>query len=183
MPTIREWTDITEIEAIEVDIYWQAYHEIGSHPSKWDPQTRESADHSLPYLLAIALVDGTITLDSFLPERISDPSLRPLMARITVNENPEYTAQFRPPGAGIAGEPRAGIVVRKTSGEEFSEIVTYAKGHTRNPMTRKDVDAKLEMAAGDILSPDQIAAIRAQWWNIAGVDDISTPIESMVGFG
>jgi 2-methylcitrate dehydratase len=183
VPKIRDWARVEEIEAIEIDIYWQAYHEIGSHPSKWDPQTRESADHSLPYLLAVALVDGTISLGSFLPERIADPALRPLMDKISVKENPEYTAMFRPTGSGIAGEPRAGIVVRKISGEQLSEVVAYAKGHSRNPMTRDDVNAKLDAAAQGVLSSEQSAFIRDQWWEVASIDDISSPIRSMVGFG
>ncbi|HKC98174.1 MAG TPA: MmgE/PrpD family protein, partial [Methylomirabilota bacterium] len=73
-----------EIEALEVQIYAMAHSEIGSEPAKWDPQTRETADHSLPYMLAVALVDGRITPASFEPKRYLDPALRPLMNRIRV---------------------------------------------------------------------------------------------------
>ena len=44
-----------------------AHSEIGSEPAKWDPRTRETADHSLPYMLAVALTDGRITPASFEP--------------------------------------------------------------------------------------------------------------------
>ena len=62
--------------------------------SKYDPKTRESADHGLPYILARALVDGGITLDTYTPERIADPSIRPLMRKIRVHASAE-------PGLGI----------------------------------------------------------------------------------
>jgi 2-methylcitrate dehydratase len=179
VPTIRSWVSLEDLEAIEIEIYWQAYHEIAMHPSKWDPQNRESADHSLPFLLAVALVDGTITLDSFLPDRISDPALRPLMKKITVKENPQFTAEFRPPGAGIAGEPRARIVVRSRSGETLSEEVTYPKGHTRNPMAPADVDAKLDAASQGVIDGARKERIRAAWWNVAVADDITDPISTM----
>ena len=55
---------------------------------------RETADHSLPYMLAIALRDGRITPASFEPQRYLDPSLRPLMNRIRVAESPEFTRRF-----------------------------------------------------------------------------------------
>src|SRR5262249_56900764 len=82
------------IEAIEVKMYAMAHSEIGSEPAKWDPQTRETADHSLPYMLAVALVDGRITPASFEPKRFLDPSLRPLMNPIRVVENAELTRRF-----------------------------------------------------------------------------------------
>ena len=76
---------------LDVQIYAMAHSEIGSEPAKWDPQTRETADRSLPYMLAVALVDGRITPASFEPKRYLDPSLRPIMNRIRVAENPELT--------------------------------------------------------------------------------------------
>ncbi|HEV2007596.1 MAG TPA: MmgE/PrpD family protein, partial [Burkholderiales bacterium] len=83
---LRNKVRVEEIEAINVQTYYTAYSEIGSEPEKWDPQTRETADHSLPYLLARALTDGRITADSFSPERIRDPIVRQLMRTISVEE-------------------------------------------------------------------------------------------------
>jgi hypothetical protein len=50
-------------------------------------------------------------------------------------------------------------------------------------MTRDDVNAKLDAAAQGVLSSEQSAFIRDQWWEVASIDDISRPIRSMVGFG
>src|SRR5437870_12242885 len=83
-----------EIEAIEVQIYAMAYSEIGSEPATLDPRTRETADHSLPYILAVALRDGRLTPASFEPQHYLAPSLRPLLNRIRVAESSELTRHF-----------------------------------------------------------------------------------------
>ena len=80
-PAIREWTSVSDIESIEIDIATGLEIHLADEP-KYDPTTRETADHSLPYMLARALVDGAITLESYTPERIADPALRPLMRKI-----------------------------------------------------------------------------------------------------
>ena len=111
-----------EIEAMHVQTYYTAWSEIGSEPEKWDPKTRETADHSLPYLLAVALVDGRITAESFSEARIRDPELRQLMQRIKVTENKEFTRQFpgklmkeaRSPGRSGSASTRALSPKRKS---------------------------------------------------------------------
>ena len=71
-------SDLKEIEVFTSKFTW---FEIGSEPEKWDPKTRETADHSLPYIFARALVDGPITVASFNDDAVRDASLRPLMAK------------------------------------------------------------------------------------------------------
>ena len=73
--------DIKEIEVFTNKFTW---FEIGSEPEKWDPQTRETADHSLPYIFARTLVDGPITTRSYTDDKVRDPALRPLMSKIKV---------------------------------------------------------------------------------------------------
>ncbi len=146
-----------EIEAIEVQIYAMAYSEIGSEPAKWDPRTRETADHSLPYMLAVALRDGRITPASFEPQRYLDPSLRPLMNRIRVTENPELTRHF-------PGELRSQIDVLTRSGQRFTERAEYPKGHARNPMTDADVETKFRDLTADVVGAARVTtALRALW--------------------
>jgi len=154
---LREKVGLEEIEAIDVQIYAMAYSEIGSEPAKWDPQTRETADHSLPYMLAIALRDGRITPASFEPERYLDPSLRPVMNRIRVAESPEFTRRF-------PQELSSQIDVTTRSGQRFTERAEYPKGHARNPMTDADVESKFRDLAGGALGTERAsAALRTLW--------------------
>jgi 2-methylcitrate dehydratase len=155
--TLRGKVPIDEIDAIEVQIYAMAHSEIGSEPAKWDPRTRETADHSLPYMLAVALRDGRITPASFEPQRYLDPSLRPLMNRVRVAENHEFTRRF-------PQELCSQIEVTTRSGQRFTERAEYPKGHTRNPMTDADVETKFRDLALDVLGAERVsAALQALW--------------------
>ncbi len=182
VPKVREFAKADEIESIRIETYYQAWHEIALHPSKWDPTTRETADHSLPYLLAVAMVDGTITPASFMPERIADPALRPLMQKISVVEDEAFTAVFRPGGNSIAGQPRARMVVTRTGGEVFSEEVGYHKGHASNPMTRADIDDKFDAASEGIVDPDTRDRIREVGWTIDAADNVADVMRVVTDF-
>src|SRR3989454_3277440 len=154
---LRAKVSVEEIEAIDVRIYAMAHSEIGSEPAKWDPRTRETADHSLPYMLAVALRDGRVTPASFEPERYLDPSLRPLMNRIRVAESPEFTRRF-------PQELGSQIDVITRSGQRFTARAEYPKGHARNPMTDDDVETKFRDLSLDVLGAERVnAALQALW--------------------
>jgi 2-methylcitrate dehydratase len=167
---IRKKVKPEDIDAINVQTYWVAYSEIGSEPQKWDPQTRETADHSLAYLLAVALQDGNITPDSFTLERIRDPNLRPLMNRITIRENPAFTAQF--PDA-----LKSQIEVVTRSGERFVEQVSYPKGHRNNPMSDHEVADKFLGLCQAVMPADQCQSALETLWHLEEVDDIGSLID------
>jgi 2-methylcitrate dehydratase len=164
---------VEEIASIDVQIYAMAYSEIGSEPAKWDPRTRETADHSLPYMLAIALQDGRITPASFEPQRYLDPSLRPLMNRIRVAENPEFTRRF-------PQELVSEIELVTRSGQRLTERADYPKGHARNPMTDADVDTKFRDLSADILGPAQVDAALQALWRLEEADRIAAVTNLMM---
>jgi Uncharacterized protein involved in propionate catabolism len=65
--------DLSKIKGVVIESHDASVDIIGSEPEKWKPKTRETADHSLPYITAIALIDGEITDRQFEPERFKDP--------------------------------------------------------------------------------------------------------------
>jgi 2-methylcitrate dehydratase len=81
-----------EIEAIHLEIPEGLFLRAVREPEKWNPQTRETADHSIPYLVAVVLHDGVVTPASFNPQRIHDPALRSLISKMTIDPNPEFPA-------------------------------------------------------------------------------------------
>ena len=167
---IRKKVRLEDIEAINVQTYWEAWSEIGSEPQKWDPQTRETADHSMPYLLAAALHDGNITPASFTPERILDPGLRPLMNRIKVSENPEFSRAY--PGARMTE-----IEVVTRSGERLVERASYPKGDPRNPLSDEEVEAKFRRLCLEVLTLQQCQAASETLWRLEDVPDIGRVID------
>jgi 2-methylcitrate dehydratase len=167
---LRRNVSVEEIEAIDVQIYAMAYSEIGSEPAKWDPRTRETADHSLPYMLAVALQDGRINPASFEPQRYLDPGLRPLMNRIRVAENPEFTRRF-------PQELVSEIAVITRAGRRLIERAEYPKGHARNPMTDTDVDTKFRDLSAGVLGPAQADGALHALWRLDEVDRIGAVVD------
>jgi 2-methylcitrate dehydratase len=183
---VRPWVSAGELETFDIETYWHCVDSLG-RPEKgvWDPQTREAADHSLPYLLAVALVDGELTYrSSFTPERVADPALRPLMARISVTEDEKITENYRPPGMEIIGNPCYRVRIKKKSGEEMREDVTFPKGHYLNPMTVEDLSSKFDDATSGVVPDEHREAIKKAWWQFDKAErlrdliDVLTPFES-----
>src|SRR5271165_1570766 len=83
--------DPRRIRSIEIATFRTAVEIIAKDPEKWRPGTRETADHSLPYCTAVALLDGQVSAAQFTPERLNDPLVRDLMARTTVVEDPGFS--------------------------------------------------------------------------------------------
>jgi len=165
---LRKKVQAADIEAVNVQTYFTAWSEIGSEPEKWHPQTRETADHSLPYLLSLGFIDGRVSMDSFSYERMHDPALRALMNRIKIAENKEFTRQFP---AKLTTE----IEVITRSGQRHSESAQYPKGHSKNPMTDNDVNNKLGMVCAAVMPDAQRDALLKVLWNVdqaANLDEI-----------
>ncbi len=163
---LRGKTKIEDIESIAIDTYWMAWSEIGSEREKWHPNTRETADHSLPYIVAAALVDGKIEPATFSEERIRDPNLHELMRKVTVRENPEFTKQY--PNL----VPCQMEIITRT-GERNLARIHYPRGHAKNPMTDDEVEDKFRRLCQGLLTSSQTGAILESLWALEQVEDIS----------
>jgi 2-methylcitrate dehydratase len=170
---LRAKISVEEVERIHVETYHFTYTEIGSEPEKWRPTTRETADHSLPYMLAVALMDGDISVASFSQERIRDPKLPPLMDRITISENLEFTQK-----APASMECR--IELTTTRGERLVERGSYPKGHAKNPMGEAEVETKFRRLCTGRVSDDRADAIRGAVWSLEEKNDVSELIDLIV---
>lgn len=126
----RELQGRTEtITSIRIDTFRAAYEIIAKDPQKWEPRTRETADHSLPYIVVVALEDGEITENSFSKERIfREETRRKLKEIVTLNEDPELTAGYPD---GIPNR----ITVQTQDGHTLSREVRYPPGHAKNPLS------------------------------------------------
>src|SRR5262249_58761563 len=88
--------EVDAIAAIDIRTYAFAHREIGSGPEKWRPTTRETADHSLPYIVAAVLVDGGFSDAIFAPARLTDPAILALADPVTVTEGAAFTPAVPP---------------------------------------------------------------------------------------
>ena len=108
IPQMRAWTRPDEIATIDYFMTFGNWEEVGDN-AKWDPHNRDTADHSIPYVLARNLIDGDSYLDAFAAEKLPyrDPVVRALMDKINLY-----------PVAEWQGNGTARIVIKKKSGEE-----------------------------------------------------------------
>jgi len=125
--------DITEVKIRTV----ARAADILSDPSKYDPRTRETADHSLPYCIAACIVDGTVTPESFKEEKIMDPELRSYLNKIKVIPDPEYERTF-------PELKKAGVEISTEDGKAFSLELDYPLGDYREPMDNDTLYTKFD---------------------------------------
>ena len=157
---------LAKIAAVTIDSYDVAIEIIGRDPEKWRPQTRETADHSFPYCVAVALRDGTVTLRSFEPRRLKDPDLLDLMQRVRVCPRQEFVGSY----------PQAmptRLTVRTEAGRDYEVQVDHPLGHPKNPMTDQQVEEKFLSLVKGKLDKKQARTLLDLVWNLEQVKDIS----------
>ena len=166
--SLREGLDVADIAAVHIRTYAFAHHEIGSGPEKWRPTTRETADHSLPYIVAASMVDGAFSDAIFAPARFTDPRILALADRITVAEEPEFTGAFPQKFCSR-------VEITLADGTRRAAGLDVPHGHHDDPLTDAEVDAKFAMLAGRKLPPERAAqALRLiyDFENCARLDDL-----------
>jgi 2-methylcitrate dehydratase len=160
--------DSAAIAAIHIHTYAFAYHEIGSGAEKWRPTTRETADHSLPYIVAAALVDGGFSDAIFVPARLADPRILALADRITIAEDAAFTRAF-------PEKFRSRVEITLHDGTVRTSEVDYPHGHHDDPLTDAEVREKFSALAGRKLAPARLAPALDLIWDFehcARIDDL-----------
>jgi 2-methylcitrate dehydratase len=153
------------IDRITVETFNAAVEIIGGEPEKWRPTTRETADHSLPFCVAVALIDGEVTLDSFDAAHLADERLLGLVQRIEVKASAALNAKYP---EGIPNLVR----IHLRDGGTLEKEVTFPRGHARNPMTDAEVEQKFRRLAEPLLASFAIAGILDRCWNLDKLADI-----------
>ncbi len=163
---LRSKVDWRKLDDVSIGTYAFAYSEIGSDPEKWDPKTRETADHSIAYIFARTLVDGTINDASFEKAAFLDASLRPLMAKIRVRIDEGVDAVY-PEIVSMKVEATT------TDGKRYMLEPRDPLGHNKNPMQDKDIKAKFLRVAEPVLGSVRASTALERWWDLQHVSDIS----------
>ena len=152
--------DVAQIASIEIETFDAAYQIIAKDPEKWDPKTRETADHSIQYIVVAAIMDGEVTKRTFDLERIRDPiTLDLLQKRTTVREDLELTAGYP---EGIPNR----ITVTTVTGDKRVREVRHPRGHAQNPMTDEEVVAKYKANVEERWDHERTAWVQHLVWDL-----------------
>jgi 2-methylcitrate dehydratase len=161
----EQLVDLAQVKAMTIESHDASVDIIGSEPEKWKPETRETADHSLPYITAIALIDGEVTSKQFEPERFADPEIWKFLENVKVERNAELSAMY--PGAV------ANIVhVDLADGRRLTKRVDYPLGHAKNPLEDFEVERKFLSLVVPTFGRDHAAKIIDHVWGLDEHNDV-----------
>ena len=160
---------VEDIAEVNIRTLQKAIDIMAGDEEKWDPKSRETADHSMPYTTAVALTYGLVHQSHFDEQYYRSPQLLDLTRRVKVAVSEE--ANQRAPEAMLCD-----VEVVTNSGERYSAEVPYHKGHYKNPMTDAEVEAKFRSLAQDFLSPAQTDTLLEKLWNLEQIEDIGEVI-------
>ncbi len=158
--------NLDRVTSIDIATTNRGYVMAGSEPEKWAPDTRDTADHSLPYIVARAMFDGDITNGSYAPSKLRDPKILAFMKKIAVKEDPAFAA---PRG----NAPPTRITATLDDGRQIVRQVDNMPGFPGKPMERADAERKFNGNVGSRWPAAQTRAVLDTLWGLEGTDDVS----------
>jgi 2-methylcitrate dehydratase len=147
-----------DVKEIKVEVIARAADILGD-PAKYRPTSKETADHSLPYSLAVGLVDGMVTPLQFKEERIADTKLHAVMDKIKVVPNQEFEAlfpKFQP----------SQVTITLANGKSYTQRVDVPKGDPRDPMTEEEIAVKFNALGEEVVGKKACKQLRAMIMSI-----------------
>ena len=161
----REHPEVLEPGAVASVLIHTSHHThfvIGSganDPQKYDPTaSRETLDHSIPYIFTVALQDGSWHhVDSYSPERAGRPDTIALWRSVTTVEDAEWTLRYH--SLDVAEKAFGGrVVITLATGETITDEIAVADAHPlgARPFGRAEYVNKFRTLAADVLEADEI---------------------------
>lgn len=141
-----------DVAEIRVEVIARAADILGD-PHKYRPTGKETADHSLPYCMAVGLVDGMVTPLQFKSERIADKALEPIMDMVKVVPSDEFEALFP------EYQPSR-VTLTLKDGRSFVKRVDVPKGDPRDPMTMDEIAVKARALGKEVVGEKRVDEIR-----------------------
>jgi 2-methylcitrate dehydratase len=166
--------DLAPEEVETVTIYSLARAaDILADPSKYDPRSKETADHSLPYVIAAAVAERQVTPLQFTDAKIMDPTIRAQLSKVKVIADPEIEAVF-------PELQRVRVVITTADGRELEKQLDYPKGDPRNPLTNAEIADKFAALAEGIATDDDVERMRAAINRTEEYDDVRELMSELV---
>jgi 2-methylcitrate dehydratase len=139
-----------DVDSINVKIFDVAYNIIGGgeEGEKKNVRTKEEADHSLPYILSVALIDGKVTPEQYLRERIVRNDVQALLKKIQVAPSKEFSSRF--PNAMPCE-----ITIHLKSGKTVTRTVDDYEGFLTRPMSWESATEKFSTLVSGFADDEQ----------------------------
>jgi 2-methylcitrate dehydratase len=168
----QEIGDPGRITALEIATTRRGFQQTGSEPEKWAPDTRETADHSLPYITARAMFERDINNDSYAAEKLRDPRILALMRKITVKEDPAFAA--------VGGNaPATRLTATLEDGRRITQQVESMPGFPGQPLSRTDVERKFRSSVGNRWPFERTDNVLKGLWALDETEDLPGLLEKL----
>lgn len=162
-PEVKE--DLDRIREVRIHATRISAQLMASSESRWAPETRESADHSIPFVVAMCLMEGDLEIRHFDEGFFLRPEVRAFMSRIRVLTPDTFESDFHE-------VPFVKVEVELDNGTTLGAEVSQPMGHPENPMTSADYERKFRSLAADVLSDNRTAALLDRLWHLDDVTNI-----------
>ncbi|MCG3138543.1 MAG: 2-methylcitrate dehydratase 2 [Phycisphaerae bacterium] len=140
--------------------------DILSDPAKYDPQSKESADHSLPYCIAAAVAEGRVTPLEFKEDKLWDKRLRSQMKKVKVVANTDFEKAF-------PARQCTRVTITTTAGKKLTHAMDFPKGDPRDPMTVEELETKFSALAGPIMTTSRQRDLKEAVFSLDNAKDVS----------
>ncbi len=161
-----------DIDRVHIRTFESGKRIMAGDPTRWRPETRETADHSIPFVVACALRFGTLAPAHFEDDVLHDPGLLDLMQRIEVVQDPECDAAWPEAILNI-------LTVQTSDGRQHTATVPYYTGHFKKPMSDTDIEEKFRRLTTGLLDESRQQTALARLWHLDEETDLGRVMASM----
>jgi 2-methylcitrate dehydratase len=160
-PQIGDWRNV---RSIDIHTFDAAVDIIGKDPEKYRPKTRETADHSMPYCVAVALMEGDVNLTSFDEAHRANADLIALTNKVKLHRDAQCNAGYP---KGIPNR----LTVTLNDGNQLVKEVIYPRGHAGNPMTDAEVEKKFRTVVEPVYGKARADQVLRVCWGLDKLKD------------
>ncbi len=156
---------LEDVEEIRVGTYPIAFEVVGKN---YEPKTSSEAKFSLPYCVAVALVEGRVGITEFSPTKLRDPKVFGLAEKVKVDVSPEFR------DVRLGG---ADVTVHLRTGEEYSLRANTPRGYAENPLSKRELVDKFRSSASTLLPEESVDRILEIVDRLDKIENINTLIQ------
>src|SRR6266404_4824321 len=164
--------DLSQVKTMVIESHDASVDIIGSEPEKWHPQQRETADHSLPYITAVALIDGEVTDKQFAPERFTETGIVSFLQGVKVQRNDELSALYAEAVANI-------VHVNLADGRTLTKRVDYPLGNAKNRLKDPELEGKFLNLAAPKIGKEAADGVLEICWKFEEANDVGPLMKAL----
>jgi len=168
---------IADIDRVKVEVYERAKVGMGTGEHHWHPDSRETADHSIPYVVAASLIDKRLTPDSFGDSRRLSDELRGLLPKIEVVTNDEFTVAYE----RVPVEHRTRVTAALKNGRQVTGYAGGEEGDLSQPKSDAEIEDKFRALTRRSLGAERADGALATLWQLDTMVDVSV-VPDLVAF-